>query len=76
MLHQKKFTAAQPMKKEFEFSEEVSSGLNGFSLVLTNKRVFNNETQRHFDSIYVILNVHWVLSFLALLTLSSSIRLH
>ena len=50
--YQKTLEPAQPIKIEFIDSEDVSVGILGFALVLTNKLVsVSSDGQRHFDLI-------------------------
>ena len=48
--YQKNFENSQPVKVEFEFSENVVAGLYGYALVLTNKLIsISSDGQRMFD---------------------------
>ena len=50
--YQKKYTASQPIKKEFKFDGVVPNNVNGYALVLTNKLgSISSDGQRHFDLI-------------------------
>ena len=49
MRYQKIFERAQPNKVDFNFSENVAAGTNGYPLVLTKKLIsINSDGQRHF----------------------------
>ena len=48
--HQKNFQNAQPIKVEFEFSENIAAGIYGYALVLTNRLAsITSDGQRMFD---------------------------
>ena len=48
--YQKNFENAQPVKVEFQFSENIPAGIYGYSLVLTNKLIsISSDGQRMFD---------------------------
>ena len=48
--YQKKFENAQPVKVEFKFSENISAGIYGYGLVLTNRLAsITSDGQRMFD---------------------------
>ena len=62
--YRKIFESAQPTKVEFKFSENIPRGIFGYSLPLTNKLVsMGSHGQRLFDSIEVIINFLFTLSF-------------
>ena len=48
--YQKNFENAQPVKVEFKFSENITAGIYGYALVLTNKLIsISSDGQRMFD---------------------------
>ena len=48
--YQKNFENAQPVKVEFNFSENINAGIYGYALVLTNKLIsISSDVQRMFD---------------------------
>ena len=48
--YQKNFANAQPVKVEFKFSENILAGIDGYALVLTNKKASTtSDGQRMFD---------------------------
>ena len=50
--YQKNLESAQPIKAEFNFSEDIPHGKYGYALVLTIKLVsISSDSQRHFDLI-------------------------
>ena len=50
--YQKNLENAQPIKVEFKFDGVIPAGINGYALVLTNKRIsLSSDGQRHFDLI-------------------------
>ena len=50
--HQKILESAQPIKVEFNFSENISAGIYGYALVSTNKILsISSDGQRMFDII-------------------------
>ena len=50
--YQKNLESAQTIEIEFKFSENISAGVYGFALVLTNKLVsINSDGRRHFGLI-------------------------
>ena len=52
LRHQKDLESAQAIKVEFKKLQNISAGIYGYALVLTNKSVsINNDGQRHFDLI-------------------------
>ena len=57
MRHQKVLESAQPFKVEFKFYENLTAGIYGFALVLTNRLSSkSSDGQRPFDLISVIFN--------------------
>ena len=52
LRYQHKFTAFQPIKREFIINEVVSNDVNGYALLLTNKLVsISSDGQTYFDLI-------------------------
>ena len=52
MQYQKNLETAQPIKVEFNFSENIPAGVYDYALVLTNKLVsISSDGQRHFGLI-------------------------
>ena len=50
--YQKNFQNSQPIKVEFEFSENIVGEIYGYALVLTNRKIsISSDGQRHFDLI-------------------------
>ena len=52
IIYRENYTASQSIKVVFKFDGVVPNDMNGYALVLTNKRIsINSDCQRHFDLI-------------------------